>query len=218
MWKKLTIFGMLGALGYVFHIVLGGILWKGYNQLMQPISDLTASGAPDRVLLGNILFLYGPPAIIFSFSAFMFLGKFAPKVSRIGMLLFFFMQIVSFSYRYFPEDLPGSPITFMGTMHIVVTGLIVPLTILSPLLVGIGFRRMQSFKSFGIYSIITGIMIFIAGGTTAIFFANKLPYFGLVERINIGTLQLWMFLTSLKLFRTNIAEDKSIAAMPAGPT
>jgi len=78
--------------------------------------------------------------------------------------------------------------------------LLIPLTIISPILVGLGFRKIQAFKSYGIYSIITGVIIFIAGGTTAFFFMNKLPYFGLVERINIGFLQLWMFITSIMLF------------------
>jgi hypothetical protein len=87
-------------------------------------------------------------------------------------------------------------------MHIVVTFLIVPLTILSPLLVGIGLRKVAGLAGFGRYSIITGIVIFIAGGASAVFFAQKLPYFGLVERINIGTLQLWTFLLSFQLFRS----------------
>jgi hypothetical membrane protein len=212
MWKKLTVFGIAGALAYVLHVVLGGILWKGYNHLMQPISDLTANGAPDRALLSVITLIYGLFSIMFSISAFMYLKSFAPKIAKTGMIIFMAMHLVSITYGLFPEDLPGSSLTFLGTMHIVVTILIIPLTILSPILVGTGLRKVNGYKGFGIYSIITGIIIFIAGGTTAVFFANKLPYFGLVERINIGTLQLWMFLTALKLFRTNINESYSGSA------
>ena len=116
------------------------------------------------------------------------------------------MQIVSLTYGFFPEDLPGGAVTFTGTMHLVITFLIIPLTILAPILFGVGVRKLKTFKKFGTYSIIFGIILFAAGGTTAVFFALKLPYFGLVERINIGTLQLWMFLTALKLVRTDTAE------------
>jgi hypothetical membrane protein len=200
MLRKLTIFGALGALVYVIHVVLGGILWEGYNHLMQPISDLTASGAPDRGLLSLITLIYGVFSIIFSISAYLYIKKFTPKIAKIGMLFFLAMHVVSITYGLFPQDLPGSPVTFTGVMHLIITGVIIPLTILSPLLVGLGFRRIRAFKNYGIYSIVTGIVIFIAGGAAAIFFINKLPYFGLVERINIGFLQLWMLITSLKLF------------------
>ena len=204
--NKLTTFGVLGALVYVFHIVLGGILWKGYDHMMQPISDLTGTGAPDKVLLSIITFIYGLFSIVFIISAYLYLKGSVPKLAKVGMLIFLAMHLVSITYGLFPEDLPGTPITFNGIMHLVVTGLIVPLTILSPLLIGIGLRKLEAYKAFSRYSIITGIIIFIAGGTSAIFFANKLPYFGLIERINIGTLQLWMFIFSLKLFRSDVEQ------------
>jgi hypothetical protein len=202
-FRRLTILGMVAVAAYILHVVLGGILWNGYNHLMQPISDLTATGAPDRALLQTILWFYAFPAILFGLCAYLYLRSFAPKVAQAGMLLYLIMQIVSFSYNFFPEDLAGSPATFLGTMHLAVTSLIIPLTILAPILIGAGFRRLEGFKGFGTYSIVTGILIFIFGGTTAMFFALQLPYFGTVERLNIGTLQVWTFLTALKLLRTD---------------
>ena len=198
--RNLTILGTFGALFYVLHVVLGGILWKGYNHIMQPISDLTAAGAPDRVLLGRITLAYALCSIIFAVCAYLYLRKSVPKVTRAGMITFIAMHLVSLSYSWFPQDLPGSAVTFAGTMHLVVTGLIVPLTICSPLLIGLGLRKLPRFRSFAVYSIITSIILFFAGGTTAILFANKLPYFGLFERINIGSLQIWMLAFSLVLF------------------
>lgn len=210
MWKKLTVFGMIGAVIYAVHVVLGGILWKGYNHLMQPISDLTASGAPDRSLLGFITLIYGLCSIVFAFSAFNYVKSFTPRLAAAGLAVFLAMHLVSITYGLFPEDLPDSPATFAGTMHIVVTSLIVPLTILAPILTGVGFRKAAGFKGFGTYSVITGIIIFIFGGASAILFANKLPYFGLVERINIGSLQLWMFLLSLRLFMGSTAGNNAV--------
>ncbi|MHB1419393.1 MAG: DUF998 domain-containing protein [Bacillota bacterium] len=212
MIKKFTIFGALGALVYVFHVVLGGILWNGYSHLIQPISDLTGTGAPNKDLLSIITFIYGLCSIVFTISVYLYLKGSVPKIARVGMLTFIAMHLVSITYGLFPVDLPGSSITFKGIMHIVVTGLIVPLTILSPLLIGIGLRKIESFKGFATYSIITGVIIFVAGGTTAIIFANKLPNFGLFERINIGTLQLWMLVFSLKLFRKDDKKSKTITS------
>lgn len=216
MWKKLTGLGILGVAFYVLHVVLGGILWKGYSQLMQPISDLTAAGAPNRDLLGVFTALYGILCTVFAFSAFMYLRKRVPKTAAAGALVFLAMQLVSLSYGLFPEDLAGAAPTFTGTMHIAVTFLIVPLTILGPLLIGIGLRKIEPLRKLGIYSLVTGIFIFFAGGATAIFFAQKLPYFGLVERINMEALQLWTFAFSWRLFsRGLILEEDEWAAKKA---
>lgn len=204
MWKKLTGLGMLGVGLYVLHVVLGGFLWKGYDHLMQPISDLTASGAPDKDMLGVITLLYGLLSIAAVISAFFYTRGHVPKIASAGLLVFLVMHLVSISYNWFPQDLPGAEPTFVGTMHLVVTFLIIPLTILAPILIGVGFRKVDGLRRFGLYSIITGVVIFIAGGAAAMFFAQKLPYFGLVERVNIGTLQLWTFLLSLKLFSNKL--------------
>lgn len=209
MWKKLTVFGMLGALVYALHVVLGGILWKGYNHLMQPISDLTAQGAPDRVLLSNITNFYALFSIIFAVSAYMVVRKYGIKILSAGFILFICMHLVSVLYGFFPEDLPGSSMTFNGLMHLVVTGAIVPLTILSVLFIGIGFRKVNGFKKYSVYSIITSIILFTAGGISVFILSSGLSYFGLFERINIGSLQLWMFLMSLKLFSTGIKAELS---------
>lgn len=208
--RNLTLLGTFGALLYVLHVVLGGILWQGYNHIQQPISDLTATGAPDRVLLSRITLGYALCSITFAVCAYLYLRNSVPKVTKAGMITFLAMQLVSLSYGWFPQDLPGSDVTFAGTMHLVVTGLIVPLTICSPLLIGLGLKKIDRFRNFAVYSIITSIILFFAGGTTAIFFANKLSGFGLFERINIGSLQLWMLVFSLTLFF-----DKSNVNIPA---
>jgi hypothetical protein len=85
-------------------------------------------------------------------------------------------------------------------MHILITAVIVPFTIFTPFLIGFGFISEPQWHSFAVYSIVSGILILIFGGTTAIFYAKKLPYFGLIERLNIGTLQVWTFVLSLELF------------------
>lgn len=191
--------GMLSVLYYTSHVVIGGWLWRGYSHLQQPISDLTATGAPNRPLVLTLSVVYGIFALLFAVLFTVIENKQFPKVVLWGGACFIAVHVCSVSYLFFPEDLPGAEVSFPGMMHIVVTALIVPFTILSPLLLGMGFRKVAGWQQFGTYSIATGLLIIIFGGTTAIFYAKKLPYFGLVERINIGLLQLWTLMFSLKL-------------------
>jgi hypothetical protein len=150
--------------------------------------------------LTGIASAYGIFSVIFTLSALMVIRKKGVKLLTVGFFLFLCMHIVSLLYNVFPEDLPGTAMTFRGLIHWVVTGAIVPLTISSILVIGLGFRKVSGFKGYVVYSVITSIILFTAGGTTVIILSQGLSYFGLFERINIGSLQLWMFIMSLKLF------------------
>ena len=203
MLKKLSIFGILSPLFYLLHIIIGSLLWKGYNQITQPISDLTATGAPNREILTVFTSIYGVCGLIFAISAFIYLRKLKIKTINISMLLLIAMFLIVFSYGFFPEDIPGTTLTFKGFMHLVVTGFVVPLAILSPLITGLGFRKLNNYKKLSVYSIVTSLVIFVSGGLSVAFIANKIPYFGIMERINIGSLELWLLVLALIIFTTD---------------
>lgn len=194
--------GMLAVVIYLLHVLLGGYLWETYSHLQQPISDLTATGAPDRYLLLVLTNIYGVLALIFAISFTVFEGKEHHKLVFWGGISFIILHVVSISYSFFPQDLPGAEPTFAGTMHLLVTILIVPFTILTPLLIGFGLKKKKTRKSLGNFSLLGGILIIIFGGLSGYFFAKGLPYFGLVERKNIGTLQIWTFVLSYKLIKS----------------
>lgn len=191
--------GILAVVIYFLHILIGGYLWKTYSHLQQPISDLTASGAPNRSLLLLFTNIYGGLALIFAVSFTIFERKEHHKLVFLGGISFIILHLVSISYSFFPQDLPGAEPSFAGMMHLVVTVLIVPFTILTPLLIGFGLKKEEAWKTLGNFSLTCGFLIIVFGGLTGFFFAKGLPYFGLVERINIGTLQIWTFVMSFKL-------------------
>jgi len=195
--------GMLAVVFYLLHILIGGILWKTYNHLQQPISDLTATGAPNRFLLLLFTNIYGGLALIFAVSFTLFESEKRHKIFFWGGISFIILHVVSISYSFFPQDLPDAEPSFAGMMHLAITALIVPFTILTPLLIGFGLKKEKAWKKLGNFSLICGILIIIFGGLTGFFFAKGLPYFGLVERTNIGTLQIWTFVMSYKLLKSN---------------
>lgn len=201
--KNILLFsGVLAVIIYTLHVILGGILWKGYSHLQQPISDLTATGSPNKDLMLLFTTSYGILALLFAISFTILESKKHHKFVFWGGLSFIVLHFISIAYGFFPQDLPGAKATFLGIMHIVITALIVPFTVLTPFFIGFGLKKESNWKNFGVYSIITGILIVIFGGASGVFFAEKLTYFGFVERLNIGTLQLWTFLFSFKLVTT----------------
>ena len=196
--KYFILSGMIAVCFYTIHIILGGLLWKGYNHIMQPISDLTASGAPNREILNKILNFYAIFSLTF---AIILIKDFnISKNFRIGAYLFLGMHLVSLAYSWFPQDLPNTAMTFKGFMHLIITALIIPFTILAPIFIGLGLKANEQFRNLGNFSVLCGVLILIFGAITAVFFAKKLPNFGIVERLNIGTLQFWTLILSYKLF------------------
>jgi len=191
--------GVLAVIVYLLHVMIGGMLWQGYSHLQQPISDLTATGAPNRFLMLLFTNIYGGLALIFAVSFTFFVRKERHKLVFFGGISFIILHLVSISYSFFPQDLPGAELSFAGMMHLVVTVLIVPFTILTPLLIGIGLKKEKEWKTIGNFSIVCSLLIILFGGLSGYFFAKGLPYFGLVERLNIGTLQIWTFILSYKL-------------------
>jgi len=196
MSKKLIGLGMVSSILYLLHVIVGSILWKGYSQLNQPISDLTSANAPNKALLNIFLNGYLICSVIFIVSFYIYTKNFSNKIFKAGIIMFFIMDLITFMYTFFPEDMPGTKLSFQGLMHIVITGAIVPCAILFPLFIGIGLKKANKFKSFAKYSIITSVVIFISGAMSPIWITNNLPYFGLIERINIGAIELWMFICS----------------------
>jgi hypothetical protein len=95
----------------------------------------------------------------------------------------------------------GAEATFAGTMHNVLGGIVALATIVMPLLMGLGFRHLDNFKKYAVYSFITSTIIFVSGLTGVIMAGQGVLVFGLFERITIGSYEVWTFVTALNLMK-----------------
>lgn len=201
-WQWLGLAGALSALVYVAHVVLGGILWEGYSHLTQTISELTADGAPSAGLLRVFTTTYGILALVFALCLVIVLRKFRAKhAAVVGAALLLIMEFASLvGYGLFPLR-GGTEMDPENLGHLIVTGIVVLCTISSVLLIGLGLVKTPGFKALGVFSIVCAGVIVVSGGMTPVAIAKELPIGGLIERINIFTLQTWIFVLSLVLLR-----------------
>ena len=100
----------------------------------------------------------------------------------------------------------GAETTFAGTMHNVLGGVVALATIVMPLLMGLGVRRLNGFNRYATYSFISSTIIFISGLTGVILAGQGIQLFGLFERITIGSYEAWIFVTALRLLKTEAFE------------
>lgn len=202
--KILMLCGVLAPIVYAVTVVLGGILRPGYSHISQFVSELIAAGAPNKSLLDPLFALYNLLTIAFGAGLVMTVraaSETRGKVSgTLGALVLVAEGIFGFVTVFFPQDPVGAPITSTGTMHIVLAGLSSLTTMLSMLLMGLWFRKQPGLQSYGLYSFISVVVVFVFGGLAAVTGANRNLILGIMERLTIGGFLQWLFVIALKLY------------------
>ena len=204
MLRKILIYcGVVAPILYVITAITGAALRSDYSHIVNAISELISNGAPNKAILDVIFNIYNALLLAFAVGGY-FVLKNASRLCRIAMGIFIAIQILSFSWGFFPMDPMGTTATLAGTMHNILGGIVALATILMPLLMGFGLRRMDGFQNYPVYSFITSAIIFASGLTGVILAGQGIQLFGLFERITIGSYEVWIFVTALKLLTTNL--------------
>jgi len=201
MFRKILIScGIAAPVLYVVTAIVGAALRPDYSHVINAISELLSNGAPNKAILDVVFNFYNALLLAFAIGAYATL-KNSPRVNRVAMGILIGIQLLSFSWGFFPMDPLGAEATFAGTMHNVLGGIVALATIVMPLLMGLGFRHLDNFKKYAVYSFITSAIIFISGLTGVILAGQGVLVFGLFERITIGSYEVWTFVTALNLMK-----------------
>ena len=195
--KCLMPLGMVGALFYFAHTILGNILWPEYNPITTDISSLTADGAPNAQLLKVFGLMYGICMVLMVMALIVKAFKQYNSMLRIGYVILILMQLTSlFGYSLFPLTGDKTEMNFQNMMHIVVTVVVVFTTIASSFLISFGYLKQEKTKKLGKLTLIMAILITVFGMFNPISMNLKLNILGLTERLAIYTIQVLMFILS----------------------
>ena len=152
--KALLICGVLASMLYVGTDILLAMRYEGYSYTSQTISELSAIGAPTRLLWIAMTFLFNPLVIAFGIGVWKAASK---KSLRISGMLLAVWGAIGFVWLFFPMHVRGAIGSTTDTMHLVMAGITVPLMMLF-----IGFGSGAQGRWFRWYSILTigAILIF----------------------------------------------------------
>jgi hypothetical protein len=218
MFRKILLFcGIAAPILYVITVIVGAAVRNDYSHIVNAISELISNGAPNKALLDVIFNIYNALLLAFAIGGFIAV-KNAHRLCRVAMGIFIGIQILSFSWGFFPMDPLGSASTFAGTMHNVLGGVVALATIIMPLLMGLGLRRMGDYRGYVIFSFIVSVIIFVSGLTGVILGGQGFLVFGFFERITIGTYEIWILVTALnmlKMTQAEVSRETIPAAQPA---
>ena len=212
MIRKILLYcGIAAPILYGVTVIVGAAMRNDYSHIINAISELISNGAPNKAILDVIFNIYGALLLAFAIGGYIAL-KNAPRLCRVAMGIFIGIQILSFSWGFFPMDPIGAEPTFAGTMHNVFGGVVALASIVMPLLMGLGLRRSDDFHGYAFYSLISSAIIFVSGLSGVILAGQGLHVFGFFERITIGTYEVWIFATALNLLKLVQAEETKVVS------
>ena len=200
MKKILLLCGVISPLIYIGMTILGGALIPGYSHIKDTVSELMSPGAPNKVLMDALMALSSVFMTLFGIGVFQFV-KASGQSNRLGitaailLIILGILQIVV--VLFFPQDPMGAELTFQGKMHIGLVAAQALMSILIPLFMGLWLRRAGIMPGFGIYSIVSAVLIVAMG--IAIFPLGT-AIMGLTERMTVLIYDLWMIIIAVNFF------------------
>ncbi|UCF70798.1 MAG: DUF998 domain-containing protein [candidate division WOR-3 bacterium] len=203
--RLLFLCGILGPVAFLLNDIIGGIVTPNYSYIENTISDLTKAGTQGTYLFGSIILLISAlMGIAFGIGIISrFKYKHAKPVFLGGLFLVIIGIFTGLTGTIFPQDPIGQELTFPGTMHIVLVGISLILTFPALLMIGIGLNKAKGWKSFRSYTFFSVLISFIFGGISVILAVKEIALLGLVERVSVYTIQVWIVVLACKF----IAED-----------
>jgi len=217
----LLICGILSSLLYVGTDILAALRYEGYSYTAQTVSELSAIGAPTRPLVIPIYVAYD--VLLIAFGLGIRASARSKRTLRITAGLIVGIGVVGLAALPFPMHVRGTGMTLTDTMHIVLTGAIVLLTLLA---MGFGATAYgRRFRLFSIVTLVTVVVFGVLAGLDGPRVAANLPtpWIGVTERINIGAYLLWVLVLGLTVLRArdsaapDLLGSSSDTAMVARP-
>lgn len=199
--KLLLICGILSSLLYAGMTAFVAMQWEGYSSASQPISELSAIGAPTRRLWMLLGIPYTLLVLAFGWGVWKSAGR--SRALRIAGGLILAFGALGLAWPFAPmhlrETLAAGGGTVSDTLHLVLSGVTVGLMLLA-----IGFVAAAFGRGFRIYSIVTFVILLVFGVLTGLdapaLEANRpTPWLGVWERISIGAFLLWVIVVAIAL-------------------
>ena len=202
--RGLLVCGIVASLWYAAMTVFVAMQWSGYSAMSQTISELSAIGAPTRLLWSLLAIPYTLLTLGFAWAVWASAGH-NHALRIVGGLLLTSAAVNVVGWPFAPmhlrEVLAAGGGTLSDTAHIALGGVTVLLFLLA-----LGFGAAAFGRGFRVYSIVSLVIVLVFGLLTfreapGIGTNQPTPWIGVWERINIGVFMLWDIVLALTLLR-----------------
>lgn len=194
--KLLFPFGMISALFFFLFDFLGTVLWKGYNPIVSPVSQLIADGAPNVLLTRTLFYSFEVSLVVFFLGLLIQSFQSHGACLRTGYSVLFLLSVVSlFGYKLFPMTMDFI-INVKNYLHAVVTIVIFVGTMGVLFLLALGYRKQEKNRRLGRITFTAAVLFLLFNLLQYYVMIRGLPVGGLVERLTLYTFQIYIFVLS----------------------
>lgn len=178
-WLCLT--GVLAAIFYLLHDIIGAINYPGYDWTSQAVSDLTATDSPVYVTAHGFSVVHGIFSCLCS-ALVCILVKNERKSLRIGVYLYAIMNFISaIGYTLFPLSSAGYDGSVQSFIHVyILTAVVVLLSIISLITIAVGAFKSKK-KLLSVLAIAALVLMFVGAAGSG---AAPKEIFGILERFS----------------------------------
>ena len=212
MRRSLLVCGILSTMLYAAMNVVVPMQWKEYSVISQTISELSAVGAPTRMLWIAPAIVYTLLVTAFGWGIWTSAGQ--DRRMRVvgGLMMVYGASGIAwfFAPMHQREVLAAGGGTIEDTMHLVLSGVTSVLY-----LCALAFGAALFGKTFRVYTfatmallIVCGVLLGIDGPKMAL--NQPTPWIGVTERVMLGVVMLWVAVLSVMLLRDRA--DRGAAA------
>jgi hypothetical protein len=207
--KTLLACGVMSSLLYVGADLIAALLYPGYHSFTaQAISELTAIGAPTRVVVRPLFITYD--LLVMAFAAGLWMSARHDR-QRVTALFVAGIGLAGLLASPFGDmNLRGSEFALNDMLHIAITTIIVLCIFGAVLFAAATFG--QAFLRYSIVTLLTltvfGVMAALQGSRLAA--GDPTPWFGVVERIHIGAYLLWVVVLALEMWGRRGSPDSAV--------
>lgn len=196
--KIFLIAGIAGPFFYFIIITILGYLWNGYNPVQQSMSEIGSVVSPYKDLMNYLGFsLLGIFMILFSIGLLREFGK--GTLQYLAFFLLLIAGIFMFMVGFFPCDAGCVDITQTGKLHSFTSTVPAIALPLAAMLMSTAFARRWG-KKWGYISFCLGVFSMSSG--PIMFILSIDSYLGIVQRVGMGLSLSWIFLFSIKAYKT----------------
>jgi hypothetical protein len=193
--------GIISSLWYAAINIYVPLKYEGYSMVSVTVSELSAIGAPTRILWVLLVMLY--PLLFAAFGWGVWQAAGGSRTLRMVGALILIYSVMNF---YWPpmhqrEVIAAGGGTLTDTLHIAWAMMTVSFMMLL-----MGFGALVFGRTFRMYTIVTWITFVVFGVLTGVQAPGintnqSTPNIGLFERINIGAFLLWVVVFALMLLK-----------------
>lgn len=195
--KILFISGIVGPVFYFLLLTILGLLWDGYNPILQSMSEIGSVVSPYKDVMNYLGFsLLGVSMALFGIGVIREFSR--SLLLYLSFSLILLAGIFMFAVGFFPCDAGCIDVTQIGRRHSITSTVpSIALPLAAMLMATIITKRWGT--SWGYISFWLGVISMASGPT--MFIPAVAPYLGFAQRVGIGLSLLWMVLISIKTLK-----------------